>query len=435
MIIFTIAITLALIYCWMMSKILAPGLGELLRYITELVDRGAAIAYKQKELNYRPRYTPIMRVLADGSCLVSDITARVEITQGAVSQTLALMEADGLINRAQGKDARQTVVTLTHSGQALLEILKNHWDATFAAIDDLEQEIGTPLRAVILHTLSALKKVDFSERIAKFEKKNKSSRKKLDIKPSQGHFHSGGQGYATYRPTYPIEVVQFLSDTCESRQLAVDVGCGSGQISVQISDYFDKVIATDISENQLKHADERTNISYHCEPAEAISVKSNSANLIVAAQAAHWFDLSKFYKEVHRISKPNAILALISYGIPFLDSAINTKFQQFYWQKTTSFWPAERYHVETGYTELPFPFEILPAPQFSIHRDWSLNDFINYLKTWSAIRNATESNKNKFFDEFCNELKVLWGNPEALRHITWPITIRLGRVRKAKNGK
>lgn len=37
---------------------------------------------------------------------------------------------------------------------------------------------------------------------------------------------------------------------------AVDVGCGSGQFTKLICDHFDHVTGVDISENQIKHANE-----------------------------------------------------------------------------------------------------------------------------------------------------------------------------------
>ena len=71
-----------------------PGLGELLRHLTELVDRGAEANYRRQGLAYRPRYTPIMRALARGEHSVRELTERLAITQGAVSQSVKRMEAE-----------------------------------------------------------------------------------------------------------------------------------------------------------------------------------------------------------------------------------------------------------------------------------------------------------------------------------------------------
>lgn len=141
------------------------GLGELLRHLTELIDRSSESFYKQQKMQYRPRYTPIMRVLANGSCSVNEITAKLAITQGAVSQTLKLMENEGLIKRKSGADSRQYLISLTRKGQTLLSKLENHWQVMFGAIELLEAEIGAPLRLILVRAIHALENREFSERI------------------------------------------------------------------------------------------------------------------------------------------------------------------------------------------------------------------------------------------------------------------------------
>ena len=51
-----------------------PGLGELLRYVSELVEQGAEEHYRAMSLNYRARYTPVLRALHAGAQTVTDIT-------------------------------------------------------------------------------------------------------------------------------------------------------------------------------------------------------------------------------------------------------------------------------------------------------------------------------------------------------------------------
>lgn len=148
-----------------MQKKHDPGLGELLRHLTELVDRSSESFYQEQNLQYRPRYTPIMRVLADGPCSVNEITARLAITQGAVSQSLKLMEHQHLIKRQPGIDARQYIISLTRTGHTLLMELEDHWRAMFKAIELLEAEIDAPLRLILGKAIHALEKKGFSERI------------------------------------------------------------------------------------------------------------------------------------------------------------------------------------------------------------------------------------------------------------------------------
>lgn len=142
-----------------------PGLGELLRYVGELVEHGAEEHYRTMSLNYRARYTPVLRALQAGALTVTDITARTHLTQGAISQTVALLEGDGLISRHGVTDGRKSGIQLTAAGQALVEKLEQHWLATFAAIAHLEDEIGHPLRQALEHAAQALEREGFSSRI------------------------------------------------------------------------------------------------------------------------------------------------------------------------------------------------------------------------------------------------------------------------------
>ena len=142
-----------------------PGLGELLRYVNELIEQGAEEQYRAMRLNYRPRYTPVLRALDDGARTVTDITGRTRLTQGAISQTVALLENDGLIARHALDDGRKSGIRLTAAGRALVDRLERHWVATFAAIDRLEAEIGYPVRQVLAAMADALEREGFSARV------------------------------------------------------------------------------------------------------------------------------------------------------------------------------------------------------------------------------------------------------------------------------
>src|SRR4051812_43485942 len=148
-----------------MSQREKPGLGELLRYVGELVEQGAEDAYRALHLAYRPRYTPVLRALAAGAETVTDITAGTHVTQGAVSQTVGLMVADGLVERHSLQDGRKSGLRLTPAGEALLRQLVPLWQSTFAAIEALEQEIGHPLLQVLEDTAHALERQSFAARL------------------------------------------------------------------------------------------------------------------------------------------------------------------------------------------------------------------------------------------------------------------------------
>src|SRR5437879_2833438 len=99
--------------------------------------------------------------------------------------------------------------------------------------------------------------------------------------------------YARFRPTYPRQLFEFLISLVPERQAAWDCGTGNGQVAAVLAGYFDKVYATDISENQIKHAVEKPNVVYKIEAAEQTSFPDELFDLITVAQAVHWFDFSR----------------------------------------------------------------------------------------------------------------------------------------------
>lgn len=239
-------------------------------------------------------------------------------------------------------------------------------------------------------------------------------------------FDAGGQAYARFRPEYPLALAKFLATISPGRQLAVDVGCGNGQLTAQLRPYFGAVIGIDPSADQIANAAPQEGIRYLCAPAEQLPVADHTASLIAAAQAAHWFDLPRFYDEVRRIARDQAVIALISYGVLELEHPLQERFGRFYWNEIGSYWPPERKLVDTAYAGIDFPFEQRSAPAMHIRKDWNLDELLGYISTWSAVRHVKEAAGETLLTSFAAELGELWGEPQLKRPVQWPINMRVG---------
>lgn len=90
--------------------------------------------------------------------------------------------------------------------------------------------------------------------------------------PRRNWFDQGGQAYARFRPEYPAELAQFLASVSPGRALAVDAGCGNGQLTALLAAHFDRVSGLDPSADQIAHAAAHPRISYACAPAEQMPV-------------------------------------------------------------------------------------------------------------------------------------------------------------------
>lgn len=245
---------------------------------------------------------------------------------------------------------------------------------------------------------------------------------------SRNWFDRGGNAYSRFRPEYPPELARFLATVSPGTALAVDVGCGNGQLTLQMAAHFGTVLGVDPSADQIANAMVHPRVEYVCAPAENLPVADHSAQIVTAAQAAHWFDLPRFYEEARRIGAPRAVLALVSYGVPTLDETLEPYFSHFYRDEIGPYWPAQRKLVDTGYADIPFPFPEQAAPSMNIRKAWNLAELLGYISTWSAVRRMREAGREDILQGFATGLSALWGDPAHSREVSWPINMRLGRL-------
>jgi len=155
-----------------------------------------------------------------------------------------------------------------------------------------------------------------------------------------------------------------------------------------------------------------------------------SFTMVFLSKALIWLDELKKCRVVDRVAAPDALIALISYGVMQLDKELHSRFIQFYTNEIGPFWPPERQHVDNGYRDIYFPFSEVAIPELSIDYEWPLKSLLGYISTWSAVTRAREAGKENFFKLFCNDIADMWGDEEQLRRVSWPVTVRAGRVRQ-----
>jgi SAM-dependent methyltransferase len=242
------------------------------------------------------------------------------------------------------------------------------------------------------------------------------------------HFSGAATGYAAHRPSYPRAVAEALAALSPGRTLAWDAGCGSGQLSTVLGEVFEQVVATDASGAQIAEAVPHRRVRYAVSSAEASGLPEASVDCAVAAQAAHWFDLEAYYREVRRVARPGALLVLITYAVMEVDPDVDPILERFYWKTLDGLWPPERILVEEGYRSLHFPFERVDAPLLALEQRWSADQVLGYVGTWSAVQALRKAGRGAELERFGEEFRAAWGNPSASRLIRWPLSLRLGRV-------
>jgi len=134
---------------------------------------------------------------------------------------------------------------------------------------------------------------------------------------STKRFSDRVDNYVKYRPGYPSEVIEFLKSAGElsGSSVIADVGAGTGIFTKLLLDAGYRVYAVEPNQPMRDAAVEQLSTYNKFTPvdgtAEATTLADKSIDLIVCAQAFHWFNDAKTKVEFSRILKPDAKAALI----------------------------------------------------------------------------------------------------------------------------
>jgi ubiquinone/menaquinone biosynthesis C-methylase UbiE len=242
----------------------------------------------------------------------------------------------------------------------------------------------------------------------------------------QDHFSLLAHAYARHRPTYPDALFDFLRSRCPGSTLAWDCAAGSGQATRALAGRFQQVVASDLSARQLAQAPRHPGVCYVLAPAEAAPVVSGAADLVVVAQALHWFPHRAFFDEARRVLRPGGIFAAWCYTLLTVDRKIDRIVKRFYDEDLGSYWPLRRSLVEDAYRSIQVPFRPLDAPAFTMEMDWTLEQLLGYLGTWSAVRRYREAVGADPLDRIREALAGAWGTSGERRRVRWPLHLKAG---------
>jgi SAM-dependent methyltransferase len=240
------------------------------------------------------------------------------------------------------------------------------------------------------------------------------------------HFAFASSSYASFRPEYPDELFSWLGALTPGRARAWDCGTGTGQAAKGLARYFDEVIATDASLSQLASAAHTDRVHYAAMSAEAAALGAHAVDLVTAAQALHWFDVPRFYSEVHRVLKPQGVVAVWSYGLLGVDPTTDAVLHELYRETLGDYWPRERALVDSGYASIALPYPEVPAPEVQMEAIWTPRELEGYLATWSAVGRYRKASGRDPIPEAMRRIEAAWPVAER-RRVGWPLLVRAAR--------
>ena len=242
----------------------------------------------------------------------------------------------------------------------------------------------------------------------------------------QDHFSRQSDDYAKHRPTYPPELFEFVASIAPAHDHAWDCATGNGQAARGLSAHFERVIATDASEQQIANAQPAERVEYRVATAEASGLQPRSVSAVTAATAFHWFDHERFADEVLRVAKPGAVVCVWAYAWSEMPEAPRTVLRERVSPLLEPFWADAVRRAWQGYGVFHFPFDEIEPPQFEVRRNWTADEFIAYASTWSAVQAFAEAHGYLPHEAHADAIREAWGDePQEIR---WPLTMRVGHV-------
>ena len=139
-----------------------------LRLLQASMDADIARVYAERHVTeLKPSFVlELLRLHARGPMTITELARSVQRTHSAVSQKVAAMRAAGWVRTTAGTDARSKKVTLTAKAARITGLLAAEWNATEAAVAELEAEIPYPLSQVVTDIEQALQRKSFHDRVA-----------------------------------------------------------------------------------------------------------------------------------------------------------------------------------------------------------------------------------------------------------------------------
>jgi len=129
-----------------------------------------------------------------------------------------------------------------------------------------------------------------------------------EVRRRASSFGSVAKAYAENRPDYPTEAVGWLAGTTPTRVL--ELGSGTGKLTRALIALGHDVVATDPLTSMLGQLSRVAPAAHRAAAlAEDIPLASGTVDVVVSAQAFHWFDTDRALPEIARVLKPGGVLA------------------------------------------------------------------------------------------------------------------------------
>jgi SAM-dependent methyltransferase len=133
-----------------------------------------------------------------------------------------------------------------------------------------------------------------------------------DLDPT-GRFTDRTDDYVKYRPSYPTKAIDAIVAGVDdlSFRTAADIGAGTGISARLLGDRGLSVVAVEPNQAMRDAATPHPRVAWRAGTAEVTGLEPRSIDVVLAAQAFHWFRAEEALREFARILRPPGRLALM----------------------------------------------------------------------------------------------------------------------------
>lgn len=226
-------------------------------------------------------------------------------------------------------------------------------------------------------------------------------------------FTGTAQFYAKFRLCYPRELIEMIVGFYPQagRSRVLDLGCGTGQLTVPLSSYFEQAVGVDINAEMIEQARRESlrqgidNVEWHHMPAEEVDRLHQPYDLIVSGNSFHWMDRELILNKSYELLNDKGGMVILA------GNSVWNGEQD--WQRRTvqvirKWLGGERKAGQGLYPKKPklheefikeSRFQLAKKGDFYFSHAWSLEEFLGYLYSTSFCNKSLLGDAAGAFEE------------------------------------